>query len=119
MTKKEIFKSTLGQLQNLVLKSVCVCSGSFGFLKGSLLQRGADAETVQVQVLIKRGSYSYLQGTLHAQRGDLERGEKVKGGMCAEELYVDRRTLLNEVSIAAQLSYDCNVLKLYGIVRNG
>ncbi|XP_063724540.1 ephrin type-A receptor 2-like isoform X2 [Symsagittifera roscoffensis] len=98
--------------------SACELNGSFGFLKGSLLQRGADAETVQVQVLIKRGSYSYLQGTLHAQRGDLERGEKVKGGMCAEELYVDRRTLLNEVSIAAQLSYDCNVLKLYGIVRN-
>ena len=30
-----------------------------------------------------------------------------------------RRVFLNEIAIAAQLSYDCNVLKLCGIVRKG
>ena len=30
-----------------------------------------------------------------------------------------RRVFVNEIAIAAQLSYDCNVLKLCGIVRKG
>ena len=89
-------------------------SGTFGFIKGSFvdgsgsnlaISTGASSIT-EVPVLIKTASSVYFASE--------SQSPAMIGQYCG-----DKRTFLNEIAIAAQLSYDCNVLKLCGIIRKG
>ena len=112
--------------------------GSFGFMKGSYMDSngsnfGANSGAssfVEVPVLIKKAACASSMASppfsTYMAVGGLHPGGPagvgVHGGSSDSGCIMNvdsRRVFLNEIAIAAQLSYDCNVLKLCGIVRKG
>ena len=91
-------------------------TGSFGFVKGTFVEGGAGSglaissgspsSLMEIPVLIKRANSNAVMTSFHPSNVNQHNDSL-------------RRTFVNEVAIAAQLSYDCNVLKLCGMIRKG